>query len=488
MRSESMRAFARATVLAFAIAGGPAAAALPQPIAQGFRHAGVPVSGVSVVVQRVGDTRPMFTHQPDAPMNPASVMKLVTTFAALELLGRDYRWKTEAYLGGPLAAGTLKGDLILKGYGDPKITIEQWQALIAMLRDKGIEAIDGDLVLDRSRFALPPHDPAAFDGEPLRPYNVAPDAMLVNFKAVRLTFAPNAAGDAVDVRMEPALPMVVLGRAPDLVDGNCADWRAAVDPAVINQPNAAALAFNGRYPRGCGERDWHLALLDHPGYVHGIFAAYFGAAGGRFAGAVREGAAPAGAVPFVTLESPPLYDIVRDVNKLSNNVMARQMFLTLATVRGAPPATPRAAGEAVQRWLAARRLSLPGLVLENGSGLSRTERITAGGLARLLAAADASPVREEFESSLAVAAMDGTLVRRFLNGSVAGQALLKTGSLEGVRALAGYVIDGSGRRFIVVAIVNHPRAGQAQAALDNLVQWVYREAGAYAPRPRESNR
>ena len=118
---------------------------------------------------------------------------------------------------------------------------------------------------------------------------------------------------------------------------------------------------------------------------------------------------------------------------------------------------------------------MPGLVLENGSGLSRRERLTAGGLAHLLASADASPVREEFASSLAVAAMDGTVQRRFQDGTVAGQALLKTGSLEGVRALAGYVIDAEGRRFIVVAIINHPNAARGAAALDYLVQWVYRE-------------
>ena len=130
----------------------------------------------------------------------------------------------------------------------------------------------------------------------------------------------------------------------------------------------------------------------------------------------------------------------------------------------------------MKRWLARRKLDMPELVLENGSGLSRRERISAGSLARLLLAADASPVREEFASSLAVAATDGTVQRRFQNGSVAGQALLKTGTLEGVRALAGYVIDDAGRRFVVVAIVNHANAARVQGALDFLVQWVYAKA------------
>jgi D-alanyl-D-alanine carboxypeptidase/D-alanyl-D-alanine-endopeptidase (penicillin-binding protein 4) len=452
-------------------------------VTRAFLDSKVPLSSVAIVVQEVGQPKPLFTHQPDVPMNPASVMKLVTTFAALELLGREYRWKTDAYLDGPLVGGTLKGNLVLKGYGDPKITIEQWQALMADLRAKGLAAIEGDLVLDRTQFRLPDHDAAAFDAEPLRPYNVGPDALLVNFKSVRLMFAPNPAGDGVDVRMEPELPLVALGNPPKLADGVCNDWRGALNSAVINQPGAAAVGFNGRYARSCGERDWYVALLDHPHYVHAMFSAYFRAAGGSFGGAVRDGVAPASLVPFATLESPPLYDIVRDVNKLSNNVMAQQIFLTLATVNARPPATPQAAAQAVQKWLDARKLRLPGLTMENGSGLSRNERVTAGGLARLLAAADESPVREEFASSLAVAATDGTVARRFQNGTVAGQALLKTGSLEGVRALAGYVLDLAGRRFIVVAIINHPDAARGQPALDYLVQWVYRNAAEFAGPP-----
>jgi D-alanyl-D-alanine carboxypeptidase/D-alanyl-D-alanine-endopeptidase (penicillin-binding protein 4) len=222
-----------------------------------------------------------------------------------------------------------------------------------------------------------------------------------------------------------------------------------------------------------------VSLLDHPTYVHGMFDTYFRAAGGRFAGAWKSGSAPAGATPFATLESPPLWDIVRDINKLSNNVMARQLFLTLATTSGPPPTTAARAADAVLRWLARRSLRMPELILDNGAGLSRRERISAGSLARLLLAADASAVREEFASSLSVAAMDCTLQRRFRNGSVAGQALLKTGTLDCVRALAGYVIDNEGRRYVVAAIVNHSAATGAQGALDFLVQWVYRHGAAW---------
>jgi D-alanyl-D-alanine carboxypeptidase/D-alanyl-D-alanine-endopeptidase (penicillin-binding protein 4) len=210
-----------------------------------------------------------------------------------------------------------------------------------------------------------------------------------------------------------------------------------------------------------------------------MFRTYFAEVGGDFGGAVRDGRAPA-REPFAVLESPPLYDVVRDVNKLSNNVMARQVFLTLATVSAPLPATPDKAAEAVERWLAQRKVSIPGFAIENGSGLSRGERLTAAGLARLLAVANASAVRDEFATSLAVAATDGTLERRMTQAHAAGRALLKTGSLEGVRALAGYVIDPGGARWILVAFVNHPNAARATPALDHLAEWVFRQAGGYS--------
>ena len=462
--------------------GASAHAALPRPVARALLDAGVPLSSVAVIVQRAGEPVPLVSYQPRRPMTPASVIKLVTTLASLALLGRDYRWKTEAFLRGRLHDGRLDGDIVVKGHGDPKITVEQWQAFMASLRANGLTDIRGDLVLDRSDFSLPPHDPAAFDNEPQKPYNVGPDALLVNFKSVRLGFAANTLGTAIGIAMDPALPNVVLGGTlmPDAT-GACGNWRGDAGAVFLDSGETAAVHFNGQYRLDCGARDWYVALLDHPHYVQGMFTRFFNAAGGHFAGAVRDGRAPPHAVAFATLESPPLYDIVRDVNKLSNNVMASQLFLTLAAVSQPLPATPDKAAATIKRWLAKQKIAMPELVIRNGSGLSREDRVSARSLARLLAAADASEVRDEFASSLAVAAVDGTVQRRFQNGDVAGQALLKTGSLEGVRALAGYVIDGRGARWIVVAIVNDPHAARAQAALDMLVQWTFTNAQSPGP-------
>jgi D-alanyl-D-alanine carboxypeptidase/D-alanyl-D-alanine-endopeptidase (penicillin-binding protein 4) len=472
MRVRSASAL-RGLVLGTWLVADAAAAALPPPVARAFLDQHIPLSAVSAYVQELGNVQPLFSQQPSKPMNPASTMKLLTTFASLSLLGPDYRWRTEAYAAGLITDGVLDGNLVLKGYGDPKITIEQFRDLIARLRATGLSTIRGDLVLDRTFFAPTAHDPAAFDGEPLKPYNVGPDALLVNFKSVRFVFAPNSAGDAVDIRAEPALASVTIRGAPSLTPGECGDWRASLQAVFSNRPDRAEATFSGRYAVACGERDWYVALLDHPHFVRESFARAWTDVGGSFDGRVRDGKLPREAKPLVTLESAPLYDIVRDINKLSNNVMARQLFLTLATTAYPPPATTAHATDAVKRWLRAHKLNFPELVLDNGSGLSRRERIAAQSLGRLLLAAYESGVRADFVSSLAVAATDGTVRKRFENDTVAEQAFLKTGSLEGVRAIAGYVFAPNGRSFAVVCFVNHPNAVRAQLPLDALVEWVY---------------
>ena len=467
-----------ASALAIMLVASNATAGLPRPVARAFIDQHIPLTAVTAFVQEIGSVQPLFSQDPSKPMNPASTMKLLTTFAGLELLGPDFRWRTEAYAEGNIVDGVLDGNLVLKGYGDPKVTLEQFQQLVARLRATGLTTIRGDLVLDRTYFATSAHDPAAFDGEPLKPYNVGPDALLVSFKSVRFVFTPSAAGDVVDVRAEPALANVTIRGTPRLVEGECGDWRGALQATFDSRPDAAVATFGGRYAATCGERDWYVALLDHPHFVHATFAQLWQSAGGSFSGRVRDGKLRPGSKPLATLESPPLYDVVRDINKLSNNVMARQLFLTLATTTRPPPATIEHAAEAVKHWLARRKLNFPELVLDNGSGLSRHERIAANSMGRLLLAAYASNVRADYVSSLAVAATDGTVRQRFEQDAVAEQAFLKTGSLEGVRAIAGYVFAPNGRNFVVVCFVNHPNAVRAQLPIDLLVEWVYAATGS----------
>ena len=452
----------------------PASAmAFPAPVANALRDAGVPLDSVAVVIQEVGSTVPTLTHRADAAMNPASVMKLVTSFVGLEWLGPAFTWKTEAFLDGELKDGILTGNLVLKGYGDPKITLEYFWLLLRDLRQKGLRDIKGDLVLDRSYFSANGHDPGRFDEQPLRAYNVGPDALLVNFKTVRFILTPDPDHRRVTVRAEPAPAGLTVKNTLKLTNVECGDWKANARAGFANSgADKAEATFMGAYALACGEQSWYVSLMHHAGFAGGVFRQLWQETGGTLSGQVKDGAPGAGAKPFATLKSPQLAEIVRDINKFSNNVMARQLFLTIDAQANGPPATAERAATTIREWLKRRGMNFPELVIENGAGLSRVERISAEHLNQLLQTAFASPIMPEFISSFALTAVDGTMKKRLQGTGAAGQAHIKTGTLDGVRAAAGYVLDASGRRWTVVGIINHPNALNAQPALDALLQWV----------------
>ncbi len=449
---------------------------LPPTVALALKRAHIPLSAVAVYVQDVDSTKPLLSLNAAQAMSPASTMKLLTTYAALELLGPAYTWKTEAYAAGKLQGDTLQGDLILKGYGDPKLTLEDFWLLLYRLRALGLREIRGDLVEDRSYFEPAAYDPGQFDGEPLRTYNVGPDALLLNFKAVRFLFAPNADTGMVTVTAEPDPVGLEFSSAVRASGGACGYWRANVTADFESRGASAKADFGGSMPASCGEHYWNESLLAQPDYVYGVFKELWQASGGTITGGWRNGVVPAGARLLATSESPSAADMVRDINKFSNNVMARQLFLTLGAETSGQPGTTARSIEAVHAWLAHKQLDFPELVLDNGSGLSREARISARHMAQLLLTAWHSPVMPELMSSLPLVADDGTMRHRLRSEPIAGHAHIKTGSLDDVRALAGYVLDKQGRRRVVVMFINHSNAAASQPAQDALLDWVYQDS------------
>ncbi len=407
-------------------------------------------------------------------MNPASVMKLITTYAALDQLGADFTWKNRVYLDGILDNGVLVGNLYLRGSGDPKFVLERIQELFRQVQAKGVREVRGDIVIDRRVFDVPDKNPAAFDDEPLRPYNVAPDGLLVNFKSLIFTFSPDASGKRVLLRTEPPMARLELPTEITASYGPCGDWRAGLQ---ADFSSADRIAFAGRYPLACGERIWPVAYVAPRQYASRVIEAMWRAAGGQLSGTVREDALPRTARLFVTSDSLPLGEIVADINKFSNNVMAQQVFLTLSSEL--PESGFTGSFAASQRSIAAwwkRRLpqaSAP--TLDNGSGLSRVERASASALNALLQTAAGSAHGQVFANSLGIAGVDGTVARmrdRNPNSPAIGQAQLKTGTLKDVAAIAGYANAANGQRYSIVAIINHDNAGAARPALDALVEWV----------------
>ena len=450
----------------FAVIANAGAAALPWSVRHALRQAHIPLSGVGIEVIGVNSHRPLLSINAHKPMNPASTMKLLTTYAGLELLGPAYSWKTEAYLDGKLDRGVLNGNLVLKGYGDPDMTLEQFWLWLRDLRSRGLKEIRGNLVLDRSAFQLPPYDPAQFDNDPIRAYNVGPDALLINFNALRLRYTPD--GDKVDVTTEPKLADTVLdNHVVASSSGNCDDWTDAVFP----QMNGDTLLLEGSFPVQCGEREQHVNLLPHSRYLYDVFRALWQEVGGKLDGTVREGSVPAEATLFSTHYSAPLAEQIRDINKYSNNVMARQLFLTLSLEPDAPASVAQSK-QVMRGWLAKNKLHFPELALENGAGLSRKARISARSMAKLLQSAQHSSLQPEFETSLPIVGVDGTLKKRLTGNSVTGHAHLKTGTLDGVKTIAGYVQGRSGKQWVVVFLINDPNAKAGQDAQDALLEWV----------------
>lgn len=439
---------------------------LPISVAAALAQAGVPESQVGAYVFDLYGDHPVLEISPDRAMNPASVMKLVTTFAALEILGPAYTWNTEAYLDGNLNGDRLDGNLVLKGYGDPKFNLENLFLFLRDLRNRGLREINGDLLLDRSFFAVEAHDPAQFDNEPTRPYNVGPDALLVNYKSFRLQFVPDDERQSVFVYSEPLLPQVNVINNLHLAPGFCDVWPEK--PTV----SANNLTFFGVFPSSCGEKSRYFSLLTPNEYAEALFRQFWVQTGGSWTGKVREAQVPPAAMLFASWQSPPLAELIRDVNKFSINVMARQIYLTLGTRDAGPPATLEKSGLALREWLARRGMPFAELEIDNGAGLSRTDRISPRHLGQLLAAAYKSPLMPEYIASLPLTAVDGTMRKRLANSNVAGQAHIKTGYLENVRAIAGYTLDTRGRMLAVVFIINHPSARGAQAAQDAFLEWA----------------
>jgi D-alanyl-D-alanine carboxypeptidase/D-alanyl-D-alanine-endopeptidase (penicillin-binding protein 4) len=461
-------------VAAFALLAFGSAAAhsqfqqLPPEVDAALARAKVPRDAVTLLVADADAVQPpRLAWRSQVPMNPASIMKLVTTYAGLDLLGPAFTWSTPVYVDGPIRNGVLQGNLYIQGQGDPKLVIERLWLLLRRVQGLGIQAIDGDIVLDRSAFEAIDADPHAFDGEGLRPYNASPDALLVNFKSVVMTFVPNRGAGTAQVSFDPPLAGVAMQPTVPLSAGDCGDWRATLAADVADP---ARLHFAGSYPTACGEKTWALAYADPRSYAARAIGGLWAEMGGRLKGTVRDGRVPAALKPAFEIVSPPLAEVIRDINKYSNNVMAQQLFLTLGLQQKKRGALD-AARTTMRQWWNNRIGTGEGQpVFDNGSGLSRDERITAGELAKMLQVAWRSPVMSELMSSLPAAGVDGTLRRRALRSG--GAAHLKTGTLRDAAGVAGYVDGASGRRYVVVAIANHANAAAARPAFDALVDWA----------------
>ena len=437
---------------------------MPAPITQLMAAQRLPSSALSFVVVEADTGRVVMSHNPDTPRSPASTIKTVTTFAALDMLGPAFTWQTRAWL--------HDGDLYLQGGGDPYITLERWWSFVQSLRSQGLNSIAGDIVIDNSAFSLPKEDPGAFDGRPNRSYNVVPDALMVNFQSIDFSLAANAETHRVDIVASPAPVNLEVDNHIRYAPGRCSGPTARVDFQVAS-PQWDRVIFAGTLSPHCAQQTFARVLLQPATYAFGTFIELWRQSGGQFEGKLRIESTPADAKLLYTFDSLSLAEIVRLTNKHSNNLMARHLLLTLGRERYGDPATLEKGASAIADWSRERGFDLSGVDIDNGSGLSRGTHITALQMAKILGAAYHSAFAPEYLASFPLAGMDGTLRSRMKN-SPAGAVRLKTGHLDAVSGVAGYVTTPTGKTFVLVSLVNNVRAdfGAAEPVHAALAAWI----------------
>jgi D-alanyl-D-alanine carboxypeptidase/D-alanyl-D-alanine-endopeptidase (penicillin-binding protein 4) len=490
---------------------GVRAGPLPDATERLLQAANIPLEHVGAIAVHVDDGSIVLAHDAERDLQPASTLKILTAIVALERLGPGWRARTSALATAGILHGRLDGDLFLRGGGSVDFDAEALRQTLRELRLAGIRRITGDVVLDRSLFrpsrlddGVPP-----FDETPEFRYNVIPDALLLNTNLLRLDLA--SANGRLRVMTTPALDGIEISmRDMRLVERDCEKWEDGWQLPTLERGKRGVLriVLHGDYPREC-KANTAINVIERTTFADRLFRATWRQLGGRFDGVVRDGATPSGARVLAEHRSRTLLEAVREILKRSDNPITRQVYLTLgsaaaesatANVRalrapagasGLPAVVDGSAATAtadtsavrseriVRDWLRAHGLDDAGLVLDNGSGLSRRERIRPRLLAGVLAAALRSPFAPEFQAMMPVVGVDAGMEKRFADSPAAVRGRLKTGTLRNVVSLAGFVPDAAGRLCVVVMMINHDEPFErwskaGRDALDSVVDWVAR--------------
>ena len=452
------------------VSAGP----IPDSLARLLNKNGIPLSAVSLDVRDADTGKKILSLNSDKPRSPASVIKILTTLSALEILGPSYQWQTRYLADGPIENGVLKGNLVMQGGGDPFLTMERFWHQVQSIRQRGIHTISGDLIIDDSYFDVAQHDRSAFDNEPDRLYNVGPDAVVVNFSATNFIFYP--IGDQVRVFADPPLAGLLIDNDIKAKRGKCTNpesgWR--ID-GIKRKKDRVIAKFVGSYPIACGEHSNPRSILSNHEYAFRLFKYLWTDSSGQILGGYRVSKTPARATEILDYPSQPLADIITGINKYSNNVMSRQLFLSIDAQGQVRPGTIAGSRQRIREWLSANAMSMPKLFVENGSGLSRDSRITTENLSQILQHGWNSNYHAEFLSSFALSSLDGTMRKRSGKTETVGRSRIKTGWLRGVSSMAGYVNSRHNRPYTVAMIIQSGkvRYGSGTRIQDALLEWVY---------------
>ncbi|MDN5565219.1 MAG: D-alanyl-D-alanine carboxypeptidase [Psychrobacter sp.] len=478
---------------------------------------------------------PLVSHHPDSARTPASTMKLIPSFIALDTLGADFVWFTRVYHTGLIIANRLQGDLIIQGSGDPKMTHERLEQLLYRVQQAGIHHIDGDIIVDSTIFNNVTKDPADFDRAPLRPYNASPDGFLVNFNSVSIR-SHSLANKQAQLSYEPQLANYQLPSKVNTREASC----SSADYSLAPKWHTDKLTFDNPLPESCGEHVFYVGYPDAKDFASRVITAKWQALGNTLTGKVRAQEQPYTAnaansiypkdqtihkkshshllattlspLPLISYPSLNLTQQIYDINHFSNNVMTEQVALSIGSYApynaaisaattnstglntthskkqkraatslyqfGKPTTTnyPQALQTMTQWWQT--HLITPPPFMTNGSGLCRECTVSAANLSELLGYAYTQPRFDAYVDSLGVAGVSGTISHhsaRLPESAAIGRAWIKTGTLNNVTAMAGYVKGQSGQDYTVVGIINAEQAinaDNARVVLDMMLDWT----------------
>jgi len=474
--------------------------AIPQTVVSSLKKNQIPPEALSISITEIPteldqlhNTKNILEWRSNIAMNPASTMKLVTTIASLDILGPQYQWTTNIYTDGVIENSTLIGNIYFQGDGDPRLTSDELNKLMLSLKAIGIEKIDGNLIFDRSAYSPKDMEHITIDGETTRSYNLPPDPLLYSFRTLSFELIKNSSSNSVDITLDPPLALFKIDNKLKLIDGQCDEWREKLQFRILSPKNnldnnnQLTAQFLGTFAKSCPDIDFNIVNLDPNTFLTKGIAAAWERNGGIWGKSPTgvDGSVPTRATLLLSFKGSHLSDVVMDVNKHSNNVMARQLLLTLSLNQKGKPATTDNGEIVVNEWLTSKGLNFNDLNLENGSGLSRTETISTRNLTDLLITARHLSISNDFFKSLPVAGTDGTMkdrlvpyFKKYESLSVPPQARIKTGSLTQVRAISGYVISKSGKMYAASSFINHPNSSRGREAHDQLLIWLLEDGPA----------
>jgi serine-type D-Ala-D-Ala carboxypeptidase/endopeptidase (penicillin-binding protein 4) len=425
-----------------------------------------------VVKNLTNKSEPSVKHNEKKLFNSASLAKIISTFIAIDTLGPEFKWKSEFLHNGEIVGDTLNGDFIFKGRGDATFSISNLEESIRKIQRNGLKKIKGDLILDLSYFGMTSKE-KVFDNDPMRAYNVLPHPVVIQSNTMNFIFSIDK--NNLNIESNPELHNFDIKNNVKITKGRCIDWKSKLNYRAKKKDSKTTIIFDGNYSRNCGVKEFDLSVLDNNEYFYQIFKKIWNSNGGEFDGHLDVTYMQGINWQFLYRHtSKPLSVIVRDMNKYSLNLMARNIMLTVLAEDTDLLVLESSLNDYVHQWLEKNNLLHKGLFFENGAGLSRKSFLTSEQLLLLMQKIYYDPFMPEVLASFPISGIDGTLKRRMKYSSFKIFAHLKTGSMKNVNAIAGFLLDKNRDMKIFIFIINDKNAKDSQRFQEALIAEAFK--------------